>query len=1702
VLRAQVQSGRELPYRLPGARTPSLETVYVRQELGNAAEEPAAEQRPEPVVDARGMVRLPAAPVLRLAVRPPARTLGDVLDSGDHLLVTGGPGQGKSTMSLRLAADVADVWERGGGEGAPLGEPVVPLRVTARELAARLDLPFPEALAGSARAEYGGYLSVEVDPGVLARRVVGCRWLLLVDGVDEVASAALRDRLVAVLAAWASDPRTSPYRLVVTTRPVEGGALAPLLRSGVGRYELQPFDAEALRRFAAHWFGADGADAARRFVQQIRAAYLDELVRVPLLATIAAIVFEQRQYAPLPDNQYELYEAYLEFLRSTRPTVHSPFDAVAGPVLEHLGLVRVERDTPLVAAACAWVTGHTAPAERRAGWQSEFTAFLAAVGPLVVRGGELRFLHHSFAEHLAATAKARLLPDTFDPGHAAFTELLHTAGQGDRGRHARAVVLHYARLRPAQADAILNCLHGGASEQHLLAAELLSQHLPAGAAAVEAFLVTARAWAMTTAYAAAGILQGVSRAAHHPGLIPWLTGIMWEDHAPWRSRIEAAAALATRVRGAHSGSAVAVLRAVVENASVPVEDRLAAAESLADCDRAEREAAERCLRALLADPALPAYRGRTAAVVLAGLGPEGREYAVAALVRLLEDADTPVEYLVQAATGLAEIGTEFHERCAAVLRAVLTSRARTMVGRHEAAVGLAALGTPHLAAAVDALTAIAEDLGFDRLDRMAAAGVLPEMGSQYRQAAARYLLAILAEPGIADFEHRHAARTLAGLGAEFHSEAATQMRRVSADPSASRNIVFWAVRDLNALGPEFRAEAAEGFDRLLADPRATGMERAMSHGQLARMGSPHGAAAVQQLRAYLGNHNTDPELRIWTASELIDLGPDHHREAAVALADVIAMRAEPDHVISAARLLARLGSQHRDSAVAAAWKSLESAIGLEDYYALHNAVTTMTDLLEPGQRQRLAHVLLGLLGDAGLSARLRAMAAGSLIPLGRDYHRAATAGFIALLDPAADPELFDSSAFSYLLDFGPALRRELSDAVRALLPGAGAALTWQAARALVRLGAEDMPEVRSALHSILTDPTAEADAVHGAATMLARLDDHALPDAVAALQALLGTDLWPYQREAVLLDLALLGYDVVAPALAALCDQDAQHIVREVAASVLVRLRPDLAGEAVAELRSQLDDEHLSFWYRADAAMRLAVLDSPGRTMAADLFATVLDDEDAPIEERCRAAESLVSLEPTHWQTAVATMRRLSASPLTAPADQHTILATLTNLAAVSTGEATRIARGILHDPVAQSYERRWVTVHMTRQARADADHVLLADHCVPITLRVPERYYSAGRPLAAETAEAMRETLAAEETTAAERVDAAVALAALSPEFVPEAAGELERLAGGRGDTADRAAAKLATLGAGEWRTATELARGKVADTGLPRRERLLAALLLDQLGAATDSSQELIRQVAADPDAPAPQRTAALVRCGRWYGLDPARALRDDPRTPAATRWQITTRLLDLGPADRAAAADVLDTIATDPTVPAALRWRAAADLAHLGTRGRQRAAGRLRALSTDPTLPVTARALAARTLADTSPGRIPEAVATLRGLAETANPLHRHAVLLALGPLDPAAALPQLRAMAKDQTLPPVARLRCATALATLRRDERDTAATVARDLLHDNRVRPHVRQHAARSLARWSTLCRQEARTFLRRSGISQEDPHVGHRDCCP
>ena len=842
LLRAQVQAAQKLPYRLPGARRPSLATVYVRQELGNVVEEPQPEQpRLEPVWDGREPLRLPPpAPTVRLAVRPPARTVREALDGDDHLLVTGGPGQGKSTLSLRLAADIATEWAAPSGNSAtPLAEPVVPLRLSARELAARLDLPLPQALAGSVRAEYGALLRREVGAHLLAERVAGCRWLLLVDGLDEVANSAERDRLVSVLSAWASDPAGSPYRVMLTTRPIEGAALAPLQRAMAARYELQPFDEEALRRFAENWFAEEGRDTAHRFVRQIREAHLDELVRVPLLATIAAIIVEQHHDRPLPDNQYELYEAYLEYLRSARTScLPDSFECLRVGLLEHLGRVRLETDISLVTAACGWVAERIAPEDRSPGWQKDLTDFLVAVGPLVIRGDDLRFLHHSFAEHLAATAKARLLPLAFDPEHDRFVHLLHAACQGVRGRHARAVLVHYTRLHPAEADRLVQWLHAGNPSQQLLAARLLARHVPATVDVVDAFLATARAWAMTTQHSAGEILRKVSRAAHHPGLVSWLVELMRDETAPWPSRVEAAIALATRLRGIHTEEAAAVLRAIVVDTAVPVVDRLTAAEGLTQCRAAEREAAERGLRLLLADPSAAEDNRRGAAVVLAGLGPQARAHAVQALLNSLDYPQTSIGDLVGSATGLAEIGAEFHERCAEVFRAVLHDRARAMVGRGQAAAGLAALGPHHLAEAVTILIALTSDRSLDHTNRVFAVEALAEMGPQYRAMAGGHLLDILVEPGVEPHERYFGAIALARLGPEFHLHAAAHLRRRIADHDVQESSTLSDVRSLVELGPDFHAEAAQELHRLADDPLMDGYTHAGALRQLAQLGPP------------------------------------------------------------------------------------------------------------------------------------------------------------------------------------------------------------------------------------------------------------------------------------------------------------------------------------------------------------------------------------------------------------------------------------------------------------------------------------------------------------------------------------------------------------------------------------------------------------------------------------------------------------------------------------------------------------------------------------------------------------------------------------------------------------------------------------------------------------------------------------------------
>ncbi|KAA9155393.1 hypothetical protein FPZ12_029840 [Amycolatopsis acidicola] len=1670
LLRAQVQAAKELPYRLPGARRPSLATVHVRQGLGNATEEAPPEQASaSPVLDADGrVVTMPAPAVARPTVRPPSRTVRSALDGDDHLLITGGPGQGKSTLSLRLAADIADWWATGKTKEPLLDEPVLPVRVTAKVLAAHLQLSFPEALANSVREEYGALLRSPVDARPLAGRVDGFRWLLLVDALDEVAAGEDRDKLASVLAACAAED--SPYRLVVTTRPIEGVTLAPLQRIGATRYELQPFDDDALTRFAGNWFAEDGPGQADRFLRQIRDAHLTELARVPLLATIAAIVFTQHDDRPLPDNQYELYETYLEMLRRARPQGAEAFEREHTGLLEHLGRTRLETDESLLAAARSYLG--RAPAS-----DENLLTYLSSVGPLIIRGGDLSFLHHSFAEHLAATEKARTLPPRSDRSEHEFARLLHAAKPDESGTHARAVLLHYTRLRPEEADRLIESLHKGEMEDHLLAARLLARHVPASAEVVDAFLRTVRGWALTTQYSAGEILAQTSRAAHHPGLVPWLYGLLRDDAVPWCSKIEAAAALATRLCRGDCEEAVAVLRAGVDTGDAPIMSRLDAAAALAECDDDSRAAVERSLRSVLGTPPTSGSVARTAATILATFEGAARETAVDALKNLASDEYRDNRDRVEAATGLIEIGTEFFEFSAEVFRAVLRDRAHNIFGRREAALGLASLGGEERAEAAAALTEIAGRIRTDPFERIQAALALAELGPEHRAKAGELALAISHEPGMDGSDRWRCAEALARLGTRYRAEAVAILRELTATPETHINSLVWAADTLAELGPEFAGEAAGWLHRLQDNPFLVQYDRGNALGALVTLGEPYRAAALKRLRADLADPGTDPMTRTYAATQLVSAGPGFHSEAADVLLRLAMTQSQPEVVARAWFELVKLRPEHRDEAAASMVDLLRSPDLTAFTMSLgHSVLSTVGTAPET-----IAAMQAEFFRDARLPIAERLQVARELI----DH------------DPAFLPEVLSTA--STCLPTGPGGRFDLAQALRTfrmtglgvrrelgpllreiiLSPGAPPAWIWHAVQTLDRFGIPLGPEEEQALFAVIIDETAGRSVRDEAAAFLAGINPE-MASELASRVLTPGDDILGSRWAPVVFALSRQGVDVL-PGLEALFeDPDAPASLARGAGAVLARLSPTAKPAVVAGLRRLAGDRHLPFRKLSEILTELAIAAPESRAEAEERNRAVFLDETSEVLDRLQAAFELIRLDPAN-APAVRRMARAVATSRSALGFERRLAVSYLNLlTSVASAEITGLIMAGAGDPGTDLSDWREEIRWLPEPERSRFGRTLLADRCVPIEDRIPKAGRWGHNPLQAETEAAIREVLDAPESPPGERIAAAAALAGLAPRYLAEAAELLDQLA--RETRSGKAKATLVSLGREHLQRVKAENTALILDSRRPFRERCQAAVWF----AAIDSppSPEVAAfMLRAAERIPVNDRITVLYALRNQDGLSGIRALRDTPQAASALRWQAAIKLRDRAIADRAAAFSVLDAITADRATRPALRWRVAKSLGSLGSPGRAKAIAVLTEMMNDAALATTIRADAARVLAEMAPASRAQARKVFRGLVSASEPVPRCEVLRLFGAIDPAEADDLLLEMAHQKGLPPLARLRCAETLAQLRRDRRELAAMIAREVAHDTTVARHIRRRAATVLALLSDLCREEARALL-------------------
>ena len=1642
LMRAHVLMAEQLPYRLRGARTPSLSTVYVRQDLGSGGDELTSDEaRPRPMVDGHGqLVDVSTTPRVRTSVRPPSRTVREALETDDHLVITGGPGQGKSTLALRLTADLALSWS---GQGtAPVTERVVPLRLPARELAARLDVPFAEALAASARAEYNVRLKCAIDPAHFEDRVSGCRWLLLVDGLDEVTSPADREDLVHALAGWAASGEV--YRIVLTTRPIEGGALAPLQRIGAVRYELQPFDEDALRTFAFSWF-EDSADTATNFLRQIRKAYLDELVRVPLLATIAAIIFEQRREHPLPDNQYELYEAYLRYLRTGHPHRPSPLDPHRDALLEHLGLVRVDADTSLLGAARTWA------ASRVSGdWQDDLVRFLTAVGPFTLRADDVQFLHHSFADHLAATARARLLPVRFSAEDNDFAHLLHAARPREHGRHVRRVLLHYGRLHPPQADALLTTLNAGDSEQHLLAARLLAGHLPASPPVVSTFLATVRGWAMTTHYNAYEILAGASRATHHPGLSDWLADLMDDDRAPWTSRVEAAASLATRLRGTHEQAALDRLHAAVSDLEGQTGHRLIAAEALSDCGERRRAAAEQALRAILADEFATAREQRDAALVMASLGGEARAHATNTLLAALNDPEAPPDRLAEVVRGLVEITVEHADRCAEVLAGVLSTSPAShgIEPMRTAAEALGSLGPRQVAVGVTAITSRVADVWLPQWERVAAAAMLALIGPSFRALAAKHLMDLSEEPGVPAYELWRHGEMLRTCGWEHRAQAAEILRRVISLVSGSVNTVHWAARELCEIGPDYRAEAVGhlmGLSEATAHQFAVSWEREGALGAVAANDQSLRSRAVAELRASLADEQMDLNRRDQAAYLLIDLGPEFHGEVVGHLRELSRQRFSPEVTLSAWRNLARLDTRYRAGAAAALIGMIATA-DEDDRTPPGGAMFTRAALDDV---QAVSDVLVRLLHDNSRDEQWRGFAVRSLISFGQPFHRAAVRGVIDLIRSEGVPVRYLDDWLRSMTNVAEVFRKEIAQVLceLALSAGSTSEVVVNTTTAMQVMHRQHPPDLLEVLRSILFDKATDPEDRVRCAVLVAMMQPE-LADAAADV-VLRDHRVRSCSWDDELRVLEMLGADP-APGLHAIAvDTDVPVTHRLRAISTLVKWDRCVATDV---LRRLAHDDHLEHRVRVDALEALAEHDNDEVLPVIGHHQGLRADRTEEIANRCRSAHHLRGLDMTATSAVVDQLREVASNPDLAVFERVSALPQLHRKTYHATVATDFLAGSLAQHPACGEADRSIAIGCQERKNRLAGQRIMLADRSIALKHRVPDLDRWGYRPLRRETEAAVRDVLSAPESTHRERVAAAAALAQLSSRFVGEAA----ELLAGLGWPGQEELAKLGPRWSSQVRAN---ARATATDKTKPWRERWRAARLVWE-GVEPRSDEQRMEWAEARGD-------IGVLRAMLTH-------------TQPAIRWRAAKRLRDYDFADRVAGARVLEEIAEDPGARPALRWRAGEELTQFGARGRESGVAVLRNIMGDEGLPVMARVEAASVVGKIRPDLRAEVVRFLRQLSAD-EPLQQIKLCQAIGVFESEEGARALCAMTNGGA--PLTRIRAAEAMLGLRRDYRERAAITARNVLRDTEAPWHVRRRAAGDLARWSDLCREEARAAL-------------------
>lgn len=407
-LKAIGAADEEHAYRFLRALAPPLSAIYVeRRTVRNSESDEESE---------RGAVQ-------RLRA-------DELLHHHPGVQIVDAPGMGKSSLVRRMTADVAQNWLQHGRDE------LVPVLVPADVLA--LPEPLPNALAkGAVRWFSLSLSSQEIVELFNNEPTPGVQWLVLVDGLDEIAGRSQRREVLRKIADHREDAR---YRFVVTSRPLQHDDIGRIEQASFPSYRIEPFTAAELKEFASRFLAAqDGAagGSAADFMDHVRRTEMHALARVPLISTMLCTLYADKPAAELPRNQSQLYGEFLEWTRTKRneldvraklrtsiggggqaaaAAVDSVLDGL-DELLQYLAYRRQGIDgrpagRSLLDDALHWAESLKPSAVSHLEWTELLSDALRQSGLLSQAGGtEFEFLHKTLEEYLAARELAARYPD-------------------------------------------------------------------------------------------------------------------------------------------------------------------------------------------------------------------------------------------------------------------------------------------------------------------------------------------------------------------------------------------------------------------------------------------------------------------------------------------------------------------------------------------------------------------------------------------------------------------------------------------------------------------------------------------------------------------------------------------------------------------------------------------------------------------------------------------------------------------------------------------------------------------------------------------------------------------------------------------------------------------------------------------------------------------------------------------------------------------------------------------------------------------------------------------------------------------------------------------------------------------------------------------------------------------------------------------